>query len=51
MTETKYRVSKFVALQSRGGTEADGWKIPKMLPDKTMNARCVRGQKAPGEGL
>lgn len=28
---------------------ADEWKIPQMLSDKTMNARCVRGQKAPGE--
>lgn len=27
----------------------DEWKIPQMLSDKTMNARCVRGQKAPGE--
>lgn len=51
MTETKYKVSKFVALQSRGGAKADGWKIPKLLSDKTMNARCIRGQKAPGEGL
>lgn len=51
ITETKDRASKFLVLQSRGATKVDGWKIPKMLPDKTMNARCVRGQKAPWEGL